>query len=196
MCAVGVSSNRKSAGQFIAIAAVMGVSYLCIRTLRFTHEGLNLIFFCAFLLTPFLAIRPVLRLGRWPKLLGTIFLTPLLLLSLLLLLFSAACGNFGRHPELVRDLSTVQQGRYSVHLVRDATGGALGPHGLSVEQRMTVAPGLYLVKYLDFLDGAYEGSLSAEASGKVGVHISKGMPLGRWEHGGDKVYSLKPCVYF
>src|SRR5580700_11418940 len=120
MCAVGVSSNRKSAGQFIAIAAVMGVSYLCIRTLRFTHEGLNLIFFCAFLLTPFLAIRPVLRLGRWPKLLGTIFLTPLLLLSLLLLLFSAACGNFGRHPELVRDLSTVQQGRYSVHLVRDA----------------------------------------------------------------------------
>jgi hypothetical protein len=190
------SSNRKSVGQFIAIAAVMSVGYLCIRTLRFTYEGLNLIFFCAFLLTPFLAIRPVLRLGRWPKMFATIFLTPLLLLSLLLLLFSAACGNFGRHPELVRDLSTVQQGRYSVHLVSDATGGALGPHGLSVEQRMTVAPGLYLVKYLDFLDNANEGSLSAEAPDKVRAHISRGMPYSRWEHGGDEVYSLKPYVYF
>jgi hypothetical protein len=109
MWAVVGSSNRKSAGQLIAIAGVMSVGYLCIRTLRFTHEGFNLIFLCAFFLTPFLAIRPVLRLGRWPKLLGAIFLTPLLSLSLLLLLFSAACGNFGRHPELVRDLSTVQQ---------------------------------------------------------------------------------------
>jgi hypothetical protein len=193
--AVG-SSNRKSAGQLIGIAAVMGLGYLCIHTLRFTYGGLNLIFLSAFLLTPFLAIRPVLRLGRWPKRLGTIFLTPLLLLSVLLLLFSVACANLGRHPELVRDLSTVQQGRYSVHLVRDATGGALGPQGLSVEQRMAVAPGLYVVKYLDFLNNALEGSLSAEASGKVRVHISKGMPWSRWEHGGDEVYSLKPYVYF
>lgn len=195
MCAVG-SSNRKSAGQLIAIAVVMSVGYLCVRTLRFTYVGLNLIFLCAFLLTPFLAIRPVLRLGRWPKLLGTIFLTPLLSLSLLLLLFSAACGNFGRHPELVRDLSTVQQGRYSVHLVRDASGGALGPHGLTVQQRMTVVPGLYLVKSVDFLDGAYEGSLSAEPSDKVRVHISKAIRWSRWEHGGEEVYSLKPKVYF
>jgi hypothetical protein len=196
MCAVLASSNRKSAGQLIAIAAVMSVGYLCVRTLRFTYEELNLIFTCAFLLTPFLAIRPVLRLGRWPKLLGTIFLTPLLSLSLLLLLFSAACGNFGRHPELVRDLSAVRQGRYSVHLVRDASGGALGPQGLSVQQRMTVVPGLYLVKYVDFLDGAYEGSLSAEPSDKVRVHILKAIRSSRWEHGGEEVYSLKPNVYF
>ena len=195
MCAVG-SSNRKSAGQLIAIAVMMSVGYLCVRSLRFTYEGLNLIFLCAFLLTPFLAIRPVLRLGRWTKLLGTIFLTPLLSLSLLLLLFSAACGNFGRHPELVRDLSTVQQGRYSVHLVRDASGGALGPHGLTVQQRMTVVRGLYLIKSVDFLDGAYEGSLSPEPSDKVRVHISTAIRGSRWEHGGEEVYSLKPKVYF
>jgi len=190
------SNNRKSAGQLIAIAALMSVGYLCVRTLRFTYGGFNLIFVCAFLLTPFLAIRPVLQLGRWPKLLGTILLTPLLLLSVLLLIFSAACANFGRHPELIRDLSTVRQGRYSIHLISDATGGALGPHGLWVEQRIVVAPGLYFIKDLAFLDRALEGSLSAEASGKVRVHVSKGMPFSRWEHGGDVVYSLKPYVYF
>lgn len=195
MCAVAQGSNRKSAGQLVAIAGVMGVGYLCIRTLRFTHEALNLIFFYMFLLTPFLAIGPVLRLGLWPKLLGTIFLAPLLSLSLLLLLFSAVFGNFGRHPELVRDLSTVQQGRYSVHLVDDASGGTLGPNGLSVQQRMAVVPGLYLVKYVDFLDDAYGGSLSAQPPDKVRVHISDAIRWSRWEHGGEKVYSLKPNIY-
>jgi hypothetical protein len=190
------NDTRNSVRQILVVAVLMTVGYVCIRTLRFTHGGLNFVFVCAFLITPSLAIRPVLRLRRLPKIFGIILLTPLLLLSLLLLLFTVTFGDFGRRAELVRELSTIRQGRYSVHLVSDATGGALAPHGLSVEQRMTVAPGVYLVKYLDFIDEAHEGSLSAEAPDKVRVHVSKGIRGSRWEHGGDEVYSLKPCVYF
>jgi hypothetical protein len=44
---------------------------------------------------------------------------------------------------------------------------------------MTVAPGLYLVKYLDFLDEAYEGSLSAEAPDKSTKSVCEGISIAR-----------------
>ena len=62
----------------------------------------------------------------------------------------------------------------SVHLLWEETaGGALGPHGVGLEQRMFVVPGLYLVKPLDYFEGAHEGSLAFEGTDKVRVYIPK-----------------------
>jgi hypothetical protein len=122
------------------------VGYFCTRTLRFTHGGLNLVFVVAFLLIPFMAVRPVLRLRRWPKVLTTILLAPILALSLLCLLMIVSCDVLAllEHLELSKELSTIRQGRYSVHLLWEETaGGAVGPHGVGLEQRMFIFPGSY-----------------------------------------------------
>lgn len=172
------------------------LGYLCITALRFTHEWLNFIFACAFLLLPFLAIRPVFRLGGWSGRIGVIVLTPMLAISLVFLSFNLACGNFGRHPELVRDLSTIEQDGYSVHLIRDTSGGALGPHGLIVQQRRTVVPGLYLFRSVDFLNHATDGTLTAATPDGVRVHVSKAEAGSIWNVKSDAAYSLKRHVYF
>lgn len=187
--------SRNSVRQLLVVAALIAVGYVCMRTLRFTHGGLNLAFVCAFLLTPFLAIRPVLLLRRWPKVLTTILLAPFLALSLLFLLITMSCDVHAliEHRELTRELCTVRQGHYSVNLIWEETaGGAVGPHGVGLEQRMFIVSGLYLVKYLDYFEGAHQGSLSAEGVDKVRLRI----PKRDWQQEVDKVYSLKPRVYF
>jgi hypothetical protein len=187
--------RRKSAWQLVGLAALMAFGYFCIRTLRFTNEGFNLGFVCAFLFLPFLAIRPVLRLHHWPKALTTILLAPLLAISVLALLFTVACNipAFVEHRELARELSTVTQGSYSVHLLWEETaGGALGSHGVILEQRMFLVPGLYVVRHLDYFKGAHNGSVFIEAPNTIKVHIGK--LKDREEM--DKFYSLKSKVYF
>ena len=65
----------------------------------------------------------------------------------------------------------------------------MGPHGVGLEQRLFILPGLYTVKYLDYFEGAYHGSLSAEAADKVRLRIARDA---NWDREVDKVYSLKP----
>ena len=112
---VAFADNRRSAVlQLLVVAALMAVSYLCIRTLRFTNDGLDVAFVCLFFLLPFLAIRPVLRLRRWPKVAAANFLVPLLTLSLLCLLFTVTCDipAVVERRELRRELGSVRQGHY------------------------------------------------------------------------------------
>jgi hypothetical protein len=181
--------------QLLVIAALMGLGYVCIRTLRFTNDGPNLAFVCGFFLVPFFAIRPVLRLGRWPRVLMALLLTPLLAFSMLALVATVGCDipAHVRHIELSEELGSVQQGRYSVHLLWEETaGGAVGPHGVGLEQRMFIVPGLYTVRYLDYFEGAHEGSISAEGADKVRVHIPKSNSYEEV----NNVYSPKRRVYF
>ena len=185
----------KAARTLLVLAALMGLGYLCIRTLRFTNDFLNVAFLCSFLLIPLPAARAALRLSGWPKFVTTILLTPLLALSLLFFLLTVSCDlpAVVEHRELSRELAYVQQGNYSVHLLWEETaGGAVGPHGVVLEQRMSILPGLYVVKPLDYFEGASKGSLSAEGADIVRLHIPKSN-----EHEEvNKVYSLKRKVYW
>lgn len=181
--------------QLLFIAALIGLGYVCMRTLRFTHDGLNLAFVCGFLLVPFLAVRPVLQLRRWPKVVTTILLAPLLALALVCLLITVTCDvpALVQHRQLSRELSSVQQRHYSVHLLwQETAGGAVGPHGVGLEQRMFVVPGLYMWKQLDYFEGASEGSLSAMRADKIRLHIPNSVS----HQEVDEVYSLKRRVYF
>jgi hypothetical protein len=196
------NDGRNSVRQLLALAALMAVGYGCIRTLRFTNGWLNFVFVCAFLLIPFLAIRPLLRLRRWPRVLTTILLSPFFAISLLLLLVQASCEAPAliEHRELSRELRVAQQGHYSIHLLWEETaGGAVGPHGVGLEQRMFIFPGLYAVKYLDYFEDYFEwtteGSLSVEGADKVRLRITR-RGVGGLSHEIDRVYSLKPWVYF
>ena len=74
----------------------------------------------------------------------------------------------------------------------ETAGGALGPHGLSVEQRMFIAPRLYVIKNLDYFEGAHEGSLSAKGTDNVRLHIPKSGSHAEVE----RIYPLKHRVYF
>ncbi|MGH9605874.1 MAG: hypothetical protein ACRD3N_09260 [Terracidiphilus sp.] len=189
------SRQRKAVGKLLVLAALMALGWVCIRTLRFTDDGLNLAFACAFLLIPFLAIPSVLRLRRWPRVVAIIIVAPLAALSSLFLLIVVSCDipAVVQKRQLSRELCTLQQGAYSVHLLWEETaGGALGPHGLGLEQRMIILPGLYLVKNVAYFEGASAGSLSAEGADKVRLHI----PKSTMHEEVDRVYSLKPRVYF
>jgi len=105
---------------------------------------------------------------------AAIVLAPLLALSLLCLLFTASCDlpAVMQHREMSRQLSHVQWGNYSIHLLWEETpGGAVGPHGVVLEQRKAIVPGLYLVKQLDYFEDANEGSLSVDEAGRIRLHI-------------------------
>ena len=187
--------RRNSTRTLLGLGALMALAYLCIRTLRFTNDLLNVVFVCGLLLIPFLAVRPVLRLRGWLKLVTAIILAPLLALSLLFLLVTASCDipALVKRREASRELDYVQQGHYSVHLLwQETAGGAVGPHGVALEQRMSIVPGLYVVKQLDYFEGAHEGTLSAEETDKVRVHI----PKTDVHQQVDQVYLLKRRVYF
>ncbi len=115
--------------------------------------------------------------------------------ALLALVVTAGCNipAYVQHRELRRELGSVQQGHYSVHLLWEETaGGAVGPHGVSLEQRMVIAPGLYMVKTLDYFAGANEGSISVEGTDRIEVHISRSGSDQELE----RVYSLKHRVFF
>jgi hypothetical protein len=187
--------DPKAARTLLVLAALMALGYLCIRTLRFTNDFLNVAFLCSFFLIPVLAARYTLRLGGWPKFVTTILLTPLLALSMLLFLRTVSCDlpAVVGHLELSRELAYVQQGNYSVHLLWEETaGGAIGPHGVGLEQRMFVVPGLYLVRYLDYFDEAHEGTLAFEGIDQVRVYI----PKDESHREVNRVYALKRRLYF
>lgn len=71
----------------------------------------------------------------------------------------------------------------------------MGPHGVSLEQRMNILPGIYLVKSLDYFEGASEGTLSWAGADRISLYI----PIAGY-HNDQKdvrrVYSLKPRLYF
>jgi hypothetical protein len=195
--AESVSSDHGSnpVRQFVIVILAMVFMYLCMQTLRFTNNGLNVAFLCLFLLLPLLLAPAALRLRRRAKVVAAVFLLPVLAVSLLSLFFVAIFDIPAavRHRQLSRELSTLHQRRYSVHLAWEETaGGALGPHGLSLEQRMTILPGLYAVKPLDYFEGARDGSLSAAGTDRIALHVAA-TALHREV---DQVYSLKPWLYF
>ena len=187
--------QNKPVRQLLLLILGMVLGYVCIQTLRFTWDGLNVAVVCTFFAGPWFAVRPLLRLPRWPKVFATIVVTPLLALSVIALGFTAACDVPAviEHKELSRELSVVRQGNCSVHLLwKETAGGAVGPHGVLLEQRMSLLPGLYLVKHIDYFEGAYEGGLSAEGAHSIRLHI----PKENFSQEIDRVYTLKPRVYF
>jgi len=57
---------------------------------------------------------------------------------------------------------------------------------------MFIVSGLYIVKHLDYFEGAYQGDLSVEGADKVRLHI----PKTTFHQEIDRVYLLKRRVYF
>jgi hypothetical protein len=186
--------TRKSAWQLLIVAALMGIGYICTQTLRFEIGTLNFILICVFYLIPFLAIRPVLRLHQRPRRWGLILLTPLLVLSSFFLLSKFVFDGFLGRAERTQPLQTFQEGSSTIQLQRYEYGGAVGVHGLNLEQRKLVVPGLYMVRSVDFFDSARDGTLSVEGPYRVRVHAEGNYYSNNYEV--DKIYSLKPWVYF
>jgi hypothetical protein len=196
-----VPRNRSSnpVRRLVFLTALMVFMYLCMRAFRFTNAGLNLAFGCLFLLLPLFAIKPALRLRRWwAKIVTLTLLMPLLAFSLVRLSAMVACDipDAVNHRQLSRELCTLHQGQYSVHLAwKETSGGAVGPHGVSLEQRRTILPGIYAVKYLDYFEGASDGSLSFVGPDKVSLYI----PIAGYDQDQkniQRVYLLKPWLYF
>jgi hypothetical protein len=186
--------TRNSVLQLLFLAALLVIGYIVVHTLRFTVGALNFIFECAYYIIPLLAIRPVLRLRRRPRIWGLILLSPLLLLSSFLLLGTVVFDGLLGGSERTEPLQTLQQGSCTIQLERYENGGALGIHGLNLEQRRLIVPGLFLVRSVDFYDYAYEGTLSVEGPYRVRVHANG--VYDRKDFQVDKVYDLKPWVYF
>ena len=182
----------------VFLAALMIVMYLSMRTLRFTHAELNVAFGCLFLLLPLFAIKPALRLSFWAKIVTLTALLPVLAFSFVSLCAMVACDIPAavNHQQLSRELCALQQGQYSVHLAWEETaGGAVGTHGVSLQQRRNILPGMYLVKFLDYFEGASEGSLSFVGPDKIALYI----PIGGYHQDQKdihRVYLLKPWLYF
>lgn len=179
-----------SVRQLLVIAVLLVIGYCCHRMFQFTVDSLNFIFACVFYAIPLLAIRPVLRLHQRPRIWGLILLTPLLLFSLFLLLGRLVFGG----TERTQTLQSFQQGSSTIQLQRYEDGGALGVHGLNLEQRRLIVPGLYIAKSVDFFDSAREGILSVEGPYTVRVHAKGSYDSNDYEV--DKIYHLKPWVYF
>ena len=184
----------RSIQQLLVIAALMVIGYTCTRTLRFTVDVLNLIFHCVVYTIPFLAIRPVLRLHRRPRIWRLILLSPLLLLSSLYLLGTVVFEGLLGATEHREPLQTFQQGSSTIQLQDYEYGGSVGVHGLNLEQRRLIVPGLYLVRSVDFFDDAREGTLSVEGPYRVRVHAKGNYDSNDYQV--DKVYDLKSWVYF
>jgi hypothetical protein len=186
------------ARRLVLLTALMAFMYLCMCTLRFTLAGLNLAFVSLFILLPFFAVKPALRLPRWAKIVTFILLWPMLTLSAILLLGMAACDIPAavNHRQLSRELCTLHQGQYSVHLAWEETaGGAVGPHGVSLEQRRTILPGMFAVRSLDYFEGATEGSIAFAGPDRVSLYI----PIAGFDQDRKNVqreYLLKPWLYF
>ncbi len=188
------NQTRRSVLQLLLIAALMGIGYTCIQTLRFTSEWLNFIFVCLFFATPFLAIRPVLRLRKWARVLGLVLLFPLVSLSSLMLLFTVGCDGPGWSLEREDHVQILQLGSSTIKFERYENGGSIGVHGMYLEQRRYIVPGFYVRKSVDFFDWAREGTITVEGPYTVRVHA-----IGNYynqDYQTDHIYTLKPWVYF
>jgi hypothetical protein len=184
----------KAGRQLLVIAALMVIGYTCTRTLRFTINVLNLILDCAVYAIPLLALRPVLRLHRRPRIWGLILLSPVLLLSSLFLLGTVVFEGLLGSREIREPMQTFQQGSSTIELQNYDYGGGVGVHGLNLEQRRIIVRGLYMVRSVAFFDDAREGTLSLEGPDRVRVHAKGNYHSGDYQV--DKVYDLKPWVYW
>ena len=91
-------------------------------------------------------------------------------------------------------MQTFQQGESAVELQEYDYGGGVGVHGLNLEQRRLMVPGLYLVRSIDFFSDAREGTLSEDGPYRMRVHARGSYSSDDYEV--ERVYSLKPWVYF
>jgi hypothetical protein len=185
--------TRKSVRRLLFLIAIMLVGYACIEMFRFAASWGNSIFVCAYLMVPFFAIHPLRRLLQPFKALGFVILIPVLLVSVVnfsvSILYALDPG-----PKRIEPLQTVQQGQSSVQIGRYEHGGAIGVRGIYLEQRRFVLPGLYLVRSIDAFGYAHEATLSVDGPDRVHVHAK-----GSYNDANllvDRVYSLKPWVYF
>jgi hypothetical protein len=115
------------------------------------------------------------------------------LLSLLLVAKVVFDGILGG-AERTEPLQTFQLGSSTIELQRYEHGGAVGVHGLNLEQRRLILPGVYLVRSIDFFDDAREGTLSVEGPFNVRVHARGSYDSNDYET--ERVHTLKPWVYF
>jgi hypothetical protein len=183
------------ARQLIGLTSLLVAMYLYMQAFRFTNDWLNLAFEGLFLFVPFLAIPAVLRLRSRAKAWAIVLLVPVVAISAIRLFFFAI-GDVPatlEHRELSHELGIVQQGGYSVQLEWEETaGGALGPHGVLLEQRRVLLPGLYAWRSLDYFEGASQGSVSPAGPNRIELHI----PSNPRSNGIDRDYVLKPWLYF
>ncbi len=96
----------------------------------------------------------------------------------------------------MEELGRVDQHGYSVQLVLDGCGGAVVGFMIFLDQQMPLLPGLYVKRSLDAFDGAYQGCLTVAGPNEVRVQIPKGAEGSGWHQEIDRVYRLKPHVYF
>jgi hypothetical protein len=193
-------SKPRPVRTLISLSVAFAAGQLCLRNLRFTQTIPNYVFFTIVLLLPFFAIRPVLQLRRLAKVLGFFVLSPILFLSLLMMFLSVACGA----PELagnnnsgcMKELGHVNQGAYSVHMVRDGCGGAMVSFLVFVEQRVPLLPGIYRFRIIDSFDRAYEGTLTSVGPDAVRVQIPQGVSGSGWNKEVDRVYQLNRNAFF
>jgi hypothetical protein len=150
---------------------------------------------------PFVAIRPILQFSRIPKIIGCIFISPILIFDVLFVLLFVGCSpqlelHHYRTNSCIQELGKLEQGNYSVHLLRDCGGGAPVSFTVWIEQRLPILPGLYLLRTVDSFYGAYEGKLISVSGDEVRLQIPVGVPGSGWEEKIDRTYKLKRHVYF
>ncbi len=193
------NSERHPARSLLFLLTAFVTGSACTQFLRFTHPVPNELFGAAVLSIPFLALRPLSQLSRIPKVIGRIALTPILLLAVMIALSFVACGDLQLRPQqksCMEELGRVDQHGYSVQLVLDGCGGAAVGFMTFLDQQMPLLPGLYVKRSLDAFDGAYQGSLTVAGPNEVRVQIPKGVEGNGWHREIDRVYRLKPHVYF
>ena len=188
--------HQRPLRQLAVLFLVFVVGLVCTLVFRFTQPLLNYIYVAALLCLPFLAIRPLLQLSRWPTLVGFVFLVPLLLTCVLLMLFSLSCDRLelhhGRSESAIQVVDSIEQGGYTVHLLWDI-GPPVGSTWLWVEQEKLIVPGLQMVKTLDSFDSENpSGKLTAEGMSAVRLRIP---PTAYRSTELERVYRLKRCVY-
>jgi hypothetical protein len=119
-----------------------------------------------------------------------------MLVSLLMIVGLVACDLNPRNKGCMRELENVQQNGYSVHLVLEDCGGAIGTRMLTVEQHRPLLPGLYLFRSVDLFEDAYEGEMTAVSANQIRLHIPIGVKGSFWTQEIDRTYTLKRYVYF
>jgi len=179
---------------FLGLAFLLGIG--CCRWFRFSSAELNYAFAMGVLCIPFIALRPLWQFSRIARVFGYVLISPLLLLSVLMLVTMATC-DFDLHPygkeRCLPELGRIEQNGYTVHLIQDLCGGPLTGVALKVEQRMLFLPGLYVIRTIDYIDGAYEGRITVAGASAIQLHIPKGPS---WSSDTDRTYGLKRHVYF
>jgi hypothetical protein len=185
--------------RLLLLTVILIAGLWCFRLFSFTEPLLNYLFAGAVFSIPFFAIRPLLQLPRIPKVIGCIALSPILMIDLLITLLFVSCGSPEMHhyrkDSCIQELGKVEQGGYSVHLLRDCGGGPTVAFTVWIEQRLPLVPGLYLFRKVDSFYGAYEGELTFVGMNEVRLEIPRGVES-NWNQAIVRTYSLKPHVYF